>query len=252
MGNIILAELTPKEAPTLILESLPIKHLLAVYDLLPDILFWIKDKNNKVVHGNRHFLEHIGIDSLDQAIGLTDADFAPKHIAKQFMMDDNRVLQGEVVNDRLEMNRPASGEISWFTTSKRPLLDDKGSIVGTYGMSRHLEKSAIALNVIGALEAPVSYIRDNYMNKISLVELAEISHLSISALERRFKKFLNKTPQKYITQIRLENARRLLVETTLPIAVIAADTGFSDASYFSHKFYLQYAELPSEFRSNHQ
>jgi AraC-like DNA-binding protein len=223
-----------------------------VYDLLPDILFWIKDKNNKVVHGNQSFLEHIGIDSLEHAIGMTDLDFAPKHIAKQFMMDDNRVLQGEVVSDRLEMNRHESGEISWFTTSKRPLLNAMGNIVGTYGVSRHLEKTAIALNGISALEIPVSFIRDNYMNKIGLAELAAISHLSISALERRFKKFLNVTPQKYITQVRLENARRMLVETTLPVGVIAADTGFSDASYFSHKFYLQYAELPSEFRANHQ
>jgi PAS domain S-box-containing protein len=234
------------------LHALPVKHLLEAYDLLPDILFWIKDTNNKVVYANQCFLDHVGVASLDQAIGLTDVDFAPKHLAKQFMVDDQRVLKGESVTDRLEMNMPNSGEICWFTTSKRPLRDETGHIVGTYGMSRHMEKTAIILNVMSALKIPESYIRDNYMHKISLAKLAGISYLSISALERRFKKFLNKTPQQYITQIRLENARRMLVETTLPISVIAGETGFPDPSYFSHKFHQQYAELPSEFRANHQ
>jgi AraC-like DNA-binding protein len=239
-------------APNITLHSLPVEHLLEAYDLLPDILFWIKDCNSKVIHANQCFLDHIGVASLEQAIGLTDLDFAPKHLAKQFMVDDQRVLKGESVTDRLEMNMPDSGEICWFTTSKRPLLDEAGRIVGTYGMSRHMEKTAIALNVMSALKIPVSYIRLNYMHKISLAKLADKSHLSISALERRFKKFLNKTPQQYITLVRLENARRMLVETTLPISVIAGETGFPDPSYFSHKFHQQYAELPSEFRANHQ
>jgi PAS domain S-box-containing protein len=234
------------------LDTLPMAHLLEAYDLLPDILFWIKDTNSKVIYANQCFLDHVGVASLEQAIGLTDLDFAPKHLAKQFMMDDQRVLKGESVTDRLEMNMPDSGEICWFTTSKRPLRDDGGQIIGTYGMSRHMEKTAIVLNVMSALKTPVSYIRHNYMQKISLTKLADISYLSISALERRFKKFLDKTPQQYITQVRLENARRMLVETTLPISVIAGETGFGDPSYFSHKFYQQYAELPSEFRAKHQ
>ena len=234
------------------LDTLPVEYLLEAYDLLSDILFWIKDTNSKVVYANQCFLDHVGVPSLEQAIGLTDLDFAPKHLSKQFMMDDQRVLMGESVTDRLEMNMPESGEICWFITSKRPLRDETGQIIGTYGMSRHLEKTAIALNVMSALKTPVSYIRLNYMHKISLSKLADISYLSISALERRFKKFLHKTPQQYITQVRLENARRMLVETTLPISIIAGETGFGDPSYFSHKFHQQYAELPSAFRAKHQ
>ena len=83
-------------------------------------------------------------------------------------------------------------------------------------------------------------------------ELASLSHLSISALERRFKKYLGLTPRHYIIQVRLENARRLLVETTLPINVIAAEVGFQDASYFSRKFYQLFETKPSEFRLSYQ
>jgi len=236
----------------LVIDELSITGALQMYDLLPDILFWVKDTTGRVVHANKSFLDHIRVDSLDQAIGLTDSDFAPRHIAMQFIADDQRVIQGELVTNRLEMNVSGSGEISWFITSKRPLVNSGGAIVGSYGTSRHLEKSSVALNAMEALKVPVAYVRDNYMNKISLSDLAEVSCLSISALERRFKKFLNKTPKQYICDVRLENARRFLVETTLPVALIADQCGFPDASYFSRKFYRAFSLRPSEFRASYQ
>jgi len=225
---------------------------LHMYDLLPDIIFWVKDARGKVIHGNQCLLDHIGVDSLEQIIGLTDFDFAPQHIAKQFFADDQRVMHGESVTDRLEMNMPEKGEISWFTTSKRPLLNASGTIVGTYGISRQLEKTSVALSAMVALKAPVAFIRDNYMHRINLSDLGEVSCLSVSALERRFKKYLYKTPSQYICEVRLENARRLLVETTLPVAVVADRCGFPDPSYFSRKFHQVFSQLPSEFRASYQ
>jgi len=90
------------------------------------------------------------------------------------------------------------------------------------------------------------------MKPIRLDVLAKISHLSISALERRFKKYLSKTPKQYIIDVRLEHARRLLVETTLPIALVAEQSGFVDASYFSRRFKRKFAVLPSEFRAEYR
>jgi len=90
------------------------------------------------------------------------------------------------------MNIVGAGDVTWFSTSKRPLLDNNGNIVGSYGISRHLEKTSIVLSGIEALKTPVQYIRDNFMHQLTLQELADVSHLSISALERRFKKFSSK------------------------------------------------------------
>ncbi|MFT5675100.1 MAG: AraC-like DNA-binding protein [Paraglaciecola sp.] len=239
-------------AATSFMQQIAEPHLLEMFDLLPDILFWIKDLNSRVMHHNQSYLDHIGGGSSDTVIGKTDMDFLPKHIAKQFIVDDKKVVLGEIVSERLEMNILESGEICWFTTSKRPLFNRKGEIIGSYGCSRHLEKTSIALSGMVALKAPVSFIREHYMDKISMPQLAEVSHLSISALERRFKKFLGKTPQTYITQVRLENAKRLLVETTLPISVVGEEVGFSDPSYFSRKFQQLFEELPSEFRQSFQ
>jgi len=229
----------------------PISELLKMYDLMPDVLFWVKDHQGKIMHANQLFLEHIGVRSLSQALGLTDFDFAPRPLAKQYVEDDKRILKGELVTDRLEMNSVAD-EIAWFTTTKRPLLNYEGKIIGSYGVTRHLEKTSVALTRIEALKTPVNYIRMNYMKPIRLDVLAKISHLSISALERRFKKYLSKTPKQYIIDVRLEHARRLLVETTLPIALVAEQSGFVDASYFSRRFKRKFAVLPSEFRAEYR
>jgi len=234
------------------LEALPIQQMLSMYDLLPDVLFWIKNVEGQIVHANRGFLEHIGLNNREQALGLTDYDFTPKHIAKQFVEDDKRVILGRSVTDRLEMNVDEYGDVAWFTTTKRPLLDHVGDIVGSYGVSRHLKKTSIALSGVEALKVPVSYVRKNYAKAISLHDLANESHLSISALERRFKKHLSKTPSQFITDVRLENARRLLVETNLAVADVAYETGFRDPSYFSRRFKRKFSQLPSEFRKTQQ
>lgn len=233
------------------MENLSIKSVIEMFNIFPDILFWVKDAQGCFIYGNGNFLTHMGVKHLNQVIGYSDFDFSPAHIAEQFKIDDNKVMAGEVVNERLEMNISVDNEISWFSTSKRVLLDENKTPIGTYGVSRQLEKTSIAQAGIDALKIPVTYVHNNYMNEITLKTLANISHLSISALERRFKKYLNKTPNQFIKSVRLENARRLLVETNFPIATIANNTGYSDNSYFSRQFHQLFGKLPSEFRKIH-
>jgi len=240
-----------KQAEDDFLGQLSVSQVIEMFELMPDMLFWVKDADGCFRYANQYFLEYLGLGSLSQAIGRSDYDFSPAHIARQFVVDDDKVMLGEVVTNRLEMNSEARGEVSWFMTSKRPLYNDQGQVIGSYGISRHLEKTSIALSSMEALKVPVDYIRKHYMHPVSLTELAQASHLSVSALERRFKKYLNKTPKQFLNEVRLENARRLLVESSLPIALVAGESGFNDPSYFSRQFYRLFAQLPSEFRKNH-
>jgi len=219
-----------------------------MFELLPDVIFWIKDPNSKVVYANQLFIEHLGFKTTEQVIGKSDLDFFPPHMAKQFIVDDQKVITGDTVTDRLEMNVNNDGELAWFSTSKRPLFDVNGKIIGSYGMTRHLQKTVKTLSSIDALKIPIEYIRANFHLDISIEQLAKVSHLSVSALERRFKKHLVKTPKQFIRQIRLEHARRLLVETKLPVAEIAYQSGFADHSYFSRHFKMMFDELPSALR----
>ncbi|WP_220735645.1 helix-turn-helix transcriptional regulator [Shewanella sp. c952] len=86
---------------------------------------------------------------------------------------------------------------------------------------------------------------------IECYEPNRTAHLSISALERRFTKHLGQTPKQFINEVRLKNARRLLIETNESIANIAQETGFNDHSYFSRQFQRLFGKSPSQFRREH-
>lgn len=233
-----------------IVQQLSVQQVLKIFEILPDIIFWIKDEESRFVYANQLFIEHLGCKSIEQVLGKSDMDFSAPHIANQFIVDDKRVMNGEFVTERLELNMDKSGTMAWFSTTKRPLFDDENVIIGTYGFTRHLQKTVKSLSAFEQLKAPVKYIHQHFHLNISIEELADSAHLSVSALERRFQKYLAKTPKQFIREIRLEYARKRLIETSLPIAEIAYQCGFSDHSYFSRHFKLMFNELPSKLRNS--
>jgi AraC-like DNA-binding protein len=236
------------ESQVFLQDVLGLEQILHMFDLLPDIIFWIKNADSQIVYANQQFVQHIGLHSLQQVVGKSDAAFFPPHIARQFINDDLSVMNGQSITDRIELNMLKTGDFAWFSTSKRPLYSQNRVIVGSYGFTQLLTKTSQVLSSIDAIKAPVEYVRKNYHTDIAVHELADLAFLSVSALERRFKKYLAKTPKQFINEIRLENARRLLIETKLPIMEIAFRCGFSEHSYFSRQFKTLFGILPSQIR----
>ena len=52
-----------------------IEQILSMFDLLTDVIFWIKDTESQVVFANKRFVEHIGMHSLNQVLGKSDYAF---------------------------------------------------------------------------------------------------------------------------------------------------------------------------------
>ena len=150
--------------------------------------------------------------------------------------------------DRLELILGKSESVEWFLTSKWPLYSPEGDISGSFGLSRHLNQSERKLVPYQELSKPIDYIHEHFASVISVKALASACNLSVSALERRFKKHLHKTPYQYITEVRLDHAERLLLETEKGIGTIALETGFSDHSHFTRAFSRRYGFTPSHAR----
>lgn len=233
-----------------LLKQTGVTTLISAFDLLPNTLFWVKDTQSKIVYANLEFVRHQGFSRLSEVLNKTDYDFSPQHLAHQFVLDDQRVLAGMQVTERLEVNHTNPGEYGWYSTSKRVLINDDGDVIGTYGITRLIEKNSKALLNVNAIETPIRYIRKHFQNNITIEELAEVAHLSVSALERRFKKYLAKSPSQFINEVRLENARKLLLETVLPIGEVAFQCGFSSPSYFSKQFQILFGISPSQLRKD--
>lgn len=83
---------------------------------------------------------------------------------------------------------------------------------------------------------------------LSSQELADAVHLSTRQLERLFFKYLGQSPAKRYLKIRLERARTLIRQTSMPILSVALECGFSSASHFSRAYFEGFGLPPSAER----
>jgi len=220
----------------------------AILDLIPDTHAWIKDTQGRFVYGNRLFFERFGFSSLQGLVGKTDHDLAPAALADKYCSDDAQVLGGAVITDRLELILAQRESGDWFLTSKWPVYNLQERIIGSFGISRHLNKTEGTAIPFRELRAPVDYICQHFADKLSVEELASACNISVSALERRFKKHFNKTPHQYINEVRLDHARQMLLETDQSIGTIALATGFADHSHFTRAFTARFGVNPGRER----
>jgi LacI family transcriptional regulator len=93
------------------------------------------------------------------------------------------------------------------------------------------------------------FISEHACEGIRVKDLPSVAHLSLSELERRFHRYLGRTPKAEILQVQIEQAKRLLRDTNLALKIIAHRTGFSSEQYFSNAFHRQCGICPSAYRS---
>lgn len=96
----------------------------------------------------------------------------------------------------------------------------------------------------------LSFIDNNYSEKITLEDLCKISNMSRSTLLNQFHAICNCSPSDYIRTVRLENAKKMLTESNLSIASIAQDCGFYDSAHLSRTFLQMVGQLPKDYRNN--
>ena len=94
----------------------------------------------------------------------------------------------------------------------------------------------------------VSLMEANIEEPMALDELSRHIGLSRRQLERLFKKYLNCVPTRYYLQLRLERARQLLLQTSMPIVDTALACGFISAPHFSKCYRLIFGVPPREER----
>ena len=94
------------------------------------------------------------------------------------------------------------------------------------------------------------YIRKHIYEDIDLDTLANIACLSKSHFIRLFKKEWGVTPQKYITQKKIERAQLILATDDVPVKGIANMLAFEDYSYFNRVFKKQTGKTPLEYRNS--
>jgi AraC-like DNA-binding protein len=99
--------------------------------------------------------------------------------------------------------------------------------------------------------APVlEFVEANYAESIMLKEAACLAKMSVPQFVRLFKRVAGRSFVSYLLHVRLSRSVRLLKETSLTIAEIACEVGFSDQSYFDRRFKKAFGHTPRDFRRN--
>ncbi len=109
--------------------------LHAMMEHLPDHIYF-KDADSRFIMVSRALAKHFGFDSPEMAIGMTDRDFfSPEH-ADAALEDEQMLMRtGEPVVGKEEEETWIDRPSTWVSTTKMPLRDEHGKVIGTFGIS---------------------------------------------------------------------------------------------------------------------
>jgi len=131
-----LADLS--ERPRMEEELAQERHLMNTF-LEATSQVYFKDRASRFTRISELQASKLGLNSTDEGIGKTDFDFFSEEHARQAYEDEQRIIRtGEPLVDIEERETWEYGREDWVSTTKMPLHDESGAIIGTYGVSHDI------------------------------------------------------------------------------------------------------------------
>ncbi|HEX7847108.1 MAG TPA: AraC family transcriptional regulator [Chitinophagaceae bacterium] len=105
------------------------------------------------------------------------------------------------------------------------------------------------LTIKGQAQTPIEDIMEtNFAYNLGIEAYARMTNRSVSSFKRDFQAIYKTTPGRWLMDKKLEHAKKLLIQTTDPIASVAFDSGFENTAHFSRLFKQKTGVTPMEFR----
>ena len=121
--------------------------LRTLIDIFPDTIY-VKDRDGHFTLVNRALLKQFSLSEFRDVIGKNDFDFIRPELAEKFRVDDERIVQtGHILVGKEEMNQ-SQGQLRWSMTTKVPLRDSEGNIMGIVGISRDITERKHAETIL--------------------------------------------------------------------------------------------------------
>ena len=112
----------------------------AMMDNIPDSIYF-KDQQCRLTRINRKMMRDLNLEKMSQAIGKTDVDLFGEEFGRKTLAQDQRVMTtGEPIIGLIESRQLEDGQINWTSTTKVPLRDASGQIVGLVGVTREINE----------------------------------------------------------------------------------------------------------------
>jgi PAS domain S-box-containing protein len=116
----------------------------SLIDVVPDNL-WVKDVESRFVVANRATALRMGHASPQELIGKSDLELCPWETAQKYLADEREVIEsGRPMIDSEEYVLAPDGAKVWIATTKAPLRNERGEVVGIIGVSRDVTRRRLA------------------------------------------------------------------------------------------------------------
>ena len=222
-------------------------ELQTIFNALPDVVFFVKDREGRYTHVNHTLVRRLGLKSRAEILGRTVLELFPPRLGGTYFVQDKRVLCGEIIENQLELHLYPNRSPGWCLTFKRPIVVDE-EIAGLIGISRDLGQPDDRHSAFARLQRALQHMQAHYGEPLRVQTLAGIAGVSVAQLERLFKRVFQLTPQQLLTKLRIEAAMRLL-HSGSSIAEIGQACGFSDQSAFARQFKATVGVPPRDYRA---
>ena len=251
------------------------KHdfLELVYILEGDCIHYIDDEKCEVKAGNYFIIDHNSYHSYESKNGKTikivNCLFYPEYIDP--MLKDCRKFSDILSNYLIKFNNAAFSKMPadnvFFDSDGEvknlilKMIDEyKAKKTGYREILRCLLIETIILilrsvcisekngNIDDVSREAVSYIEKNYSERIKLSDISTLLGYSVPYLSKRFKDNLGMTFSCYLQKVRIENACRLIANTSRKIEDVSEAVGYNDVKFFNKTFKSIIGTTPREYR----
>lgn len=222
----------------------------ALFDRLPDLVFFLKNARGEYVVVNQTLVERCGRAHKRELLGRRADEVFPAPLGASYRAQDESVLRlGRPILNQLELHFYAVGGRGWCLTNKLPLRGRHGRVVGLMGISRDLQSANERGADYSAVAAAVRHLQTHFAEPLRVGELAARAGLSAYQFEQRIRKIFSLTAGQLIQKTRMEAAVQRLRDTNEAIATIALECGYSDQSAFTRQFRKTLGMSPSDYRA---
>jgi PAS domain S-box-containing protein len=220
-----------------------------LFDVLPDVYLFVKDRRHRFVRVNRSELALHGCTQEAEILGRTDFDFHPPALAAQYVEEDRKVMEsGRPLLNQVWLVRSADGTPRWYLSSKFPVRGRRNAVIGVAGVMRPYDRVGEAPGDYQRLTRVCEHVLAHYGDRITVGQMAAQAHLSSSQLQREFRRLFGMSLGHYLLRVRLIMARRRLETTLEAVGEIALECGFYDQSHFTKAFRAATGLKPLEYR----
>jgi PAS domain S-box-containing protein len=220
-----------------------------LFDVLPDVYLFVKDRRHRFVRVNRSELALHGCVREAEILGRTDFDFHPPALAAQYVEEDRKVMEsGRPLLNQVWLVRSADGTPRWYLSSKFPVRGRRNAVIGVAGVMRPYDRVGEAPGDYQRLTRVCEHVLAHYGDRITVDQMAAQAHLSYSQLQREFRRLFGMSLGHYLLRVRLIMARRRLETTLEAVGEIALECGFYDQSHFTKAFRAATGLKPLDYR----